>query len=143
MTELFKPQDCGPASLYMIAMHYGIHISVRRTREICETSNNGTSVMGLIAGLEKIGLRAIGIRCTMHELVHLIPLPAIVLWNGNHYIVVNDVSAQFVSVSDPGKGNIKYSPLNFSRGWYAANKDNGIVIAIEKSTDAQYTYGNE
>ena len=50
------------------------------------------------------------------------PLPAIVHWEGNHWIVLYDVDEQFARVADPARGLRKVPRREFETKWtgYAA-----------------------
>jgi ATP-binding cassette subfamily B protein len=59
------------------------------------------------------------------------PLPAIVHWEGNHWMVLYDVTDEYVRVADPALGLRKISRREFDRGWsgYAALFDYTIAFA--------------
>ena len=50
-------QDCGPASLKMIAKHYGRYYSLQYLRDRCGITKEGVSMKNLAIGAEAIGLR--------------------------------------------------------------------------------------
>lgn len=91
----------------------------------------GVSLLDLSTGAESIGLRTLSIKCSLSDLVEKVPLPAIVFWNENHYIVVYHATQRYVYVADPTKGRIKYSHQEFEQGWLLSNERNGVVLAIE------------
>ncbi|MBP5740686.1 MAG: peptidase domain-containing ABC transporter, partial [Bacteroidales bacterium] len=57
------------------------------------------------------------------------PLPCIVHWNQNHFIVVYDIkkhgSEWYVYVSDPAEGLLKYPEKKFLKSWLAIKGENG------------------
>ena len=81
-------QDCGPASLKIIAKYFGKFYSLQYLRDRCGITKEGVSLLDLSTGAESIGLRTLAIKCVMDDVVNSIPLPAIVFWNENHFVVV-------------------------------------------------------
>ena len=72
-----------------------------------------------------------GIDCTMEELVERIPLPAIVLWTNNHYVVVDEADDSRIHVLDPARGSVWYSHEEFQSGWHQEDKQTGVLMAVE------------
>lgn len=77
-------QDCGPASLKIIAKHFGKFYSLQFMRDRCGITKEGVSLLDLSTGAESIGLRTLAIKCTIDDVVNSIPFPAIVFWNDSH-----------------------------------------------------------
>lgn len=110
-------QDCGPASLKIIAKYFGKFYSLQYLRDRCGITKEGVSLLALSTGAESIGLRTLAIKCVMDDVVNSIPLPAIVFWKENHFVVVYGTDKRYVYVSDPAKGRIKYTHEQFKKGW--------------------------
>lgn len=128
-------QDCGPASLKIIAKHFGRYYSLQYLRDKCGLTKEGVSLLDLSTGAENIGLRTLAIKCTIHDVVCQVPFPAILFWNENHFIVVYHADKKHVWVSDPAKGRIKYTHEEFRKGWYPKGEDKGVLLAIEPTVD--------
>jgi ATP-binding cassette subfamily B protein len=124
-------QDCGPASLKIIAKHFGRFYSLQFLRDKCGIAKQGVSLLDLSTGAESIGLRSLAIHCTIDDLVYKIPFPAIVFWKENHFIVVYHTTKKNVYVSDPAKGLIKYTHEEFRKSWYLKGETQGVLLAIE------------
>ncbi|HXX40796.1 MAG TPA: peptidase domain-containing ABC transporter [Chthoniobacterales bacterium] len=124
--------DCGAASLGMICRHFGRKVSLARIRELCHTATDGTSLRALVRAATELGLAARALKVSFRNLPQM-PLPAIVHWEGNHWIVLYDVNPDFVRVADPGMGLRKLSRREFEAGWtgYAALFD--YTTAFEKA----------
>ena len=132
--QLIKQQhtyDCGPAALMMVAEYYGIDCTMEELTERCHLTRDGVTLYDLQQAAENIGLRTLAIRCTVEELVERIPLPAIVLWTNNHYIVVDEADDSRIHVLDPARGSVWYSHEEFQRGWYQEDKQTGVLMAVE------------
>lgn len=130
-------QDCGPASLKIIAKYFGRYYSLQYLRDRCGITNQGISLLDLSTGAESIGLRTLAIKCTIDEVVANVPFPAILFWNENHFIVIYHADKKHVWVSDPAKGRIKYTHEEFRRGWYPMGDDKGVLLAVEPTVDFQ------
>lgn len=132
-------QDCGPACLKMIAKHFGRFYSLQMLRDKCGLSNHGVSLLDLSHGSESIGLRSLPIKCTVENLVNDVPLPAIIHWNDEHFVVVYYATKKYIYVSDPAKGKIKYTISEFIKGWYKKNEKRGVALAVEPMADFKQT----
>ncbi|WP_286860505.1 cysteine peptidase family C39 domain-containing protein, partial [Proteiniphilum sp. UBA5510] len=128
-------QDCGPASLKIIAKHFGKFYSLQFMRDRCGITKEGVSLLDLSTGAESIGLRTLAIKCTIDDVVNSIPFPAIVFWKDSHFVVVYHSDKKHVWVSDPAKGRIKYSHEEFRRGWYQKGENQGVLLAVEPTAD--------
>ncbi len=128
-------QDCGPASLKIIAKHFGKYYSLQFLRDRCGITKEGVSLLDLSTGAESIGLRTLAIKCTIDDVVNSIPFPAIVFWKDSHFVVVYHSDKKHVWVSDPAKGRVKYSHEEFKRGWYQKGENQGVLLAVEPTAD--------
>ncbi|MCF0183134.1 MAG: peptidase domain-containing ABC transporter [Bacteroidaceae bacterium] len=128
-------KDCGPASLRMVAKHFGRYYSLQFLRDKCGITKEGVSLLGISAAAESIGLHTVAIKCGIDDIVHKVPFPAIVFWKENHFVVVYDARGKHVYVADPCKGHIKYGRREFADGWYLRNEDKGVLLALEPTAD--------
>ena len=128
-------KDCGPASLKMVAKYFGRNYSLQYLRDKCGITKEGVSLLGISAAAESVGLHTAAFKCTIDDVVTKVPLPAIVFWNENHFVVVYDANPRHVMVSDPVKGHVKYTRQEFMAGWYLKNEDKGVLLALEPTAD--------
>src|SRR6266480_3198670 len=130
--------DCGAASLAMICRHFGRKVSLARIRQLCHTATDGTSLNALVRSATELGLAARALKVSLRNLP-MMPLPAIVHWEGNHWIVLYDVDEQFVRVADPGLGVRKLPRREFEAKWtgYAALFD--YTTAFEQAPESKPT----
>lgn len=127
--------DCGPASLKIIAKHYGKYYSLQFLRDRCGIKKEGVSLLDLSTGAESIGLRTLAIKCNLSDVINSVPFPAILFWKNNHFIVVYHADKKSIWVSDPAKGRVKYSHDEFQQGWYQKGDNQGVLLAIESTAD--------
>jgi HlyB family type I secretion system ABC transporter len=113
--------DCGAASLAIVCRHFGRAVSLARIRQLVHTSLDGTSLRALCSAARELGLAARSVKVSIRELASL-PLPAIVHWEGNHWLVLYDVGKQRVRVADPAIGLRRIGRAEFEQKWtgYAA-----------------------
>lgn len=128
-------QDCGPASLKIIAKHFGKFYSLQFMRDRCGITKEGVSLLDLSIGAESIGLRTLAIKCTTNDVVNSIPFPAILFWKNSHFVVVYHSDKKHIWVSDPAKGRIKYSHEEFKQGWYQKGEKRGVLLAVEPTAE--------
>ncbi len=127
-------KDCGPACLKMVAEYYGRHYSLDTLREETFIGREGVSLLGISRAAEKIGMRTVGGRLTFEDLKDKAPLPCIVHWNQNHFVVVYGIKSKKVLVADPGKGLVNYTNEEFCNHWLSTNtkgEDKGVALLME------------
>ena len=79
--------DCGPTCLRMIAKYYGRVYSLQTLRDKAFISRSGVSLLGISEAAESIGFRTTGVKITFEQLVDDFPLPCILHWNQQHFVV--------------------------------------------------------
>ena len=130
--------DCGPTCLRMIAAFYGKHYSLERLREKSFITRLGVSMLGISEAAEKIGFRTMGVQISFQQLLEDAPLPCIVHWNQQHFVVVYRMSKGQVWVADPGAGKVKYAQEEFCNCWQSNKKEGkatGIALLLEPTSD--------
>jgi HlyB family type I secretion system ABC transporter len=113
--------DCGASSLAMICRYFGRNVSLARIRQLTQVAHDGTSLKALCHAAWELGLAARPIKVSLRNLDQM-PLPAIIHWEGNHWMVLTHVDRKNVYVSDPAKGRVRMSRADFEERWsgYAA-----------------------
>ncbi|MBV9094836.1 MAG: peptidase domain-containing ABC transporter [Streptosporangiaceae bacterium] len=95
--------DCGAASVAMVCRAFGHRVSMTFIRSAVGTSEQGTTLRGIQRGGEKVGLDVKALKSSVSRLATL-PLPAIIHWEGNHWVVLYRVERDQIRVADPGRG---------------------------------------
>ncbi|WP_293051674.1 MULTISPECIES: peptidase domain-containing ABC transporter [unclassified Moorena] len=108
--------DCGAACLVMVSRYWGKRFSVNRLRDIANVDRNGASLRGLSAAAESIGFSTRPVKASLDQLAKQ-KLPAIVHWEGKHYIVVYEITRKRVIVCDPGIGQRSLTHREFNADW--------------------------
>jgi ATP-binding cassette subfamily B protein len=127
--------DCGPTCLKMIAAFYGKIYPAEYLREKSFASREGVSLMGLSEAAETIGLRSLAVKVDFTTLLQEVPLPCLVHWQQNHFVVLYKVEKEQVWVADPRFGLLPYAKAEFVAGWLGNPKksaaDAGIALLLE------------
>ena len=129
--------DCGPTCLRMVSAFYGKRYSLEGLREKSFITREGVSMLGISEAAEKIGFRSICVQVS-YEMLTEAPLPCIVHWNQQHFVVVYKLDNKHVWVADPGAGKLKYTREEFCRCWLSAKKDGegtGVVLLLEPTPE--------
>jgi ATP-binding cassette, subfamily B, bacterial HlyB/CyaB len=124
--EQYDETDCGAASLAMICKYYDKKVSVTRMRDMTNVSTEGATFMSLARAAESIGFNTRAIKGTWDTLPRT-PLPAIIHWDGYHYIVLYEVQSDRVIVGDPGRGLLTIKKDEFIKRW------TGYTLILEPS----------
>lgn len=127
-------KDCGPTCLKIIAKHYDRTISIQELRHISETTREGSSLLGLSEASEKISFRSLGVKISLKRLIEA-PLPCILHWNKNHYVVLYKIKRNTFYISDPAHGLLKYTEEEVLKNWIGnnatADTKEGVVLLLE------------
>lgn len=129
--------DCGPACLSMISKYYGIKLNLNDLKLKTQLGIEGVSLLGIAVAAERIGLKALSVKINFQKLINEAPLPCIVHWNQNHFVVVTPNStAKRIEVADPANGIIKYTREEFCNHWLQTTEDvHGIALLLEPTPD--------
>jgi len=127
-------KDCGSTCVKIIAKYYGKTISTEYLRTLSETTRVGSSLLGLSNASEKIGLRSLGVKISIQDLLEA-PLPCILHWNNNHYVVLYKIRKNAFYISDPAHGLLKYNKEELIKYWIGNNAteqtEEGIALLLE------------
>ncbi len=108
--------DCGAACLAMVARFYGRAVPLRLIRDLARTRTDGTTLAGITRAAQGMGLSARSVRVSKSRLDQM-PLPSVVHWEGNHWIVLYRVERGHVRVADPAKGLRRLPRPEFLAKW--------------------------
>lgn len=129
--------DCGPTALQMVSKYYGKYYPLPFLREISYIDREGVSLKGISEAADRIGLRTLAVKIPFSNKsdepsLMQAPLPAIVHWNGNHFVVVYKLSKKYVWVADPASGKYKLTVEQFKKSWVATGNE-GVALLLEPS----------
>ena len=120
--------ECGAASLAMILSHFGSYIALEELRASCGVSRDGSKASNLLKAARSYGLIAKGYKKEPEQLKAM-PMPCIVHWHLNHFVVVEGFDAKFVYINDPARGPTIKSYAEFDSSF------TGVVLAFTPGPD--------
>ena len=95
-------------------------------------------MLGISDAAEAIGFRTMGVSLSPEKLFTQAPLPLIVHWQQNHFVVVYKVTRKKVFVADPAFGLVSYTHEEFLKNWVSSVKDQekkGHALLIEPTPE--------
>ncbi|GAB1418448.1 peptidase domain-containing ABC transporter [Bacteroidales bacterium] len=137
--------DCGITCLKMVAQYYKKKINLDFLSKICFASKKGVTLLSISEAAEQIGFKTIGGRISFEKLKKEAPLPCIIHWNQEHFVVVYKIKQKNifrkqakVYISDPARGLVRYAEEEFKKHWISTKsggEDKGIVLLLEPTQD--------
>jgi ABC-type bacteriocin/lantibiotic exporter with double-glycine peptidase domain len=133
-------EDCGAACLATIAKYYGRTFTLTRMREAVGTGSRGTTLLGLRRGAEVVGFHARQAQATAEAIEHLndAPLPLIVHWHGNHWVVLYRQRGRKYIIADPAVGIRHLTRQELLAGW-----SNGLMLLLQPDEERFYEQPND
>lgn len=128
--------DCGPTCIMMISEFYGKMYSLESLREKSYINREGVSMLGISQAAESIGFRTLSSMIPFENLKNDVPLPAIVHWRQNHFVIVYKINRSHVYIADPAFGKVKYTHQDFKQHWVSTRNndvDTGLILFLEPS----------
>ena len=101
-------------------------------------TREGVSLLGISDAAESIGMRSMGVKITFEQLKKEAPLPCIVHWGQEHFVVVYKFQKGKVFVADPAFGRIEYTEKEFCEHWLSTlskGEEKGICLLMQPSPD--------
>jgi ATP-binding cassette, subfamily B, bacterial len=118
--------ECGPACLAMISGYHGRYLSLREARDLCGTGRDGASAGALARTARALGFDVIARRNGPGAFDSL-PMPAIVHWEQDHFVVLERISARRARITDPRRGRRRLTMAELRDGLGA------VVIGLRPS----------
>jgi ATP-binding cassette subfamily B protein RaxB len=105
--------ECGLACLAMVAASHGLHTDLATLRQRFSLSLKGATMADMATMARSLKLQARAVRAEPEQLDQL-PLPAILHWDFNHFVVLVKLRRDEVLIHDPARGArwVKWAALS-------------------------------
>ena len=121
-----EASECGAASLSIILQYYHYYVEMEKIRYQCGISRDGCSAADLVRAAGEFGLKGRGYSKSLEEL-RQVPVPCILHWNFNHFVVLEGIQGDHAFLNDPACGHRKVTMEEMDRSF------TGIVLTFEKT----------
>lgn len=122
--------ECGAASLSMIFAYYGKHIPLEKMRVETGVSRDGCVAGNIMRAAKKYGFECHGYRKELDGLKKL-PVPSIIHWNFNHFVVFEGIRGKYAYLNDPAVGHRKLTIQELDEGF------TGVVLTFAPTASFQ------
>ena len=116
--------ECGAASLGIVLAHFGRWVSIEELRETCSVGRDGCSAADIFRAARRYGLEVKGWRKQPRDLRSM-PLPMILFWEFNHFVVLEGFDKGRFLINDPGNGHRTISEEEFDHAF------TGVTLTFE------------
>jgi len=131
--------DCGPSCIQMVSSFYGKRYSLSTFRNLCHITRDGVTMLGISDAAEATGFRTLGVKISLDELLSEEPVPAIIHWHQNHFVVLYKIGQKhgkrIFYIADPAIGKVKYREEEFLRNWLETvepgEEQKGICLLLD------------
>ncbi len=120
--------ECGAACLAMVLAYHGLWVPLEQLRVACGVSRDGTKASNMVKAARRFGLAAKGFR-KEPDMLHEMPMPCIIHWNFNHFVVLEGLDSKRAYLNDPAIGRRAVDLAEFNVAF------TGVVLAMEPGPD--------
>lgn len=130
--------QCGVASLAMVCRAYGVRYSMEFLSSYCHCNVQGVSLNNISEAADTLGFDCVAAKLSLEQLGN-VPLPAILHWNQNHFVVLHKITCggKRYYVADPAKGMLVYAMEEFGHRWLSTelsadgSVQRGVALLME------------
>jgi len=125
--------ECGLACLAMVASYHGLQVDMSTLRRTFTPSARGVTLKSLIDMADQLGLAPRAVQAPL-EALGALALPAILHWDLNHFVVLEQVSTRRALIHDP-TGRSGWMPLSHVSDHYTG-------VALELAPTVEFETGD-
>jgi len=127
-------QECGLSCLVMVAEFHGLDLDLRAVRQKFSVSVKGVNLPQLIRYADALGFQCRALRLELHEMSKLL-LPCILHWDMNHFVVLEKIHGDRISIIDPATGRRTMTLLVASKHF------TGVALEMTPATNFKSARG--
>ena len=134
--------QCGVACMAMICRHYDKGLSISWLESLCHASREGVSLKALHDLSIELGMDSVAGKVSLDDLYE-VPLPCILHWNQNHFVVLYKISDRHTRfwIADPGKGKYRCDIKEMKQHWIST-ESNGVEKGIAMFLEPNDRFGS-
>jgi ATP-binding cassette, subfamily B, bacterial len=122
--------ECAAACLAMVLGHHGCRMTLSECREALPAGRDGTTAQALARAAKCFGLNVKVVSADL-DAVGRLPLPAIVHWDFNHFVVVERISGRSARLVDPARGRVTVPLAEFDLSY------TGVALVLQPTSAFQ------
>ncbi len=119
-----EPAECGAAALGIVLAYYGKFLTLESLRKACAVSRDGCRLDNMIRAAQAYGLKCKAYQSDLTE-IDGHPVPMILFWRFNHFVVLEGVRGDKIYLNDPSHGPLVVSQDEFDRAY------TGVLLSLE------------
>lgn len=120
--------ECGAACLAMVLAYFGKWVPLEELRIRCGVSRDGSNALNVLKAARGYGLEAQGMKVDMEGLATL-PMPLILFWEFNHFVVLEGIDGRGARINDPALGRRTVTLEEFSGSF------TGVALRLSPGPD--------
>ncbi|HKU44021.1 MAG TPA: peptidase domain-containing ABC transporter, partial [Polyangiales bacterium] len=120
--------ECGAACLCMVLDYHGARFPLSEVRTRCGASRDGVSALTIVRAARSFGLTTRAFRAEEPAL-RALPMPAILHWEFNHFVVLERIGARGAVIVDPASGRRTVPPAEFDAAY------TGVAITMNPGAE--------
>ncbi len=118
-------RECGAACLAMILRYHGREVSLEECRERLSVGRDGSSALTIATAARSYGLRVRSYTVAEPSDLRHLPLPALVHWSFNHFVILERWSPRKAEIVDPAAGRREVTTTELDTAM------TGVVLSFE------------
>lgn len=123
-----EASECGLACLSMLALHHGHRVNLSGLRQRYPTSIKGITLEDLMEIASDLELAPRAVRLDLDEL-RMLQKPAILHWDLNHFVVLEDWDGRAATIIDPARGRRRLTLAKLGRHF------TGVALELTPTAD--------